>query len=122
VKSRRGRPQTVGVWYAGSLPYFIERRAIDFLGKSDRYIAHLPADTSGAVAWAGMNSVLGHNKYDLNYSIKTLKPTYVQSLKWRAQNLSEWSEGRYIKVEYKGIRLLLLKDSPAVLWNTLNSP
>ena len=113
---------TVGVFWAGSIPYFTDRKAIDFLGKSDRYIAHLPPDISGAVAWNGMNSVPGHNKYDLNYSIKTLEPTYVQGYKWRAQNLSQWAETRYIKVEFEGVNLFLLKDSPAVLWNKLNTP
>jgi arabinofuranosyltransferase len=78
---------TIGVMAAGTVSYFTDRRAIDFLGKSDRYIAHLPPDLSGRIAWAGMTSVPGHNKYDLNYSIKTLKPTYVQRFDWGTQVL-----------------------------------
>jgi tetratricopeptide (TPR) repeat protein len=58
-----------------------------------------------------MRSVPGHNKYDLNYSIKTLQPTYVQDFKWGAQNLNEWAKAGYVEVEYNGVRLYLLRDS-----------
>ena len=43
----------VGVVWAGVIPYHSERRAVDFLGKSDRYVAQLPPDLSGATGWAG---------------------------------------------------------------------
>lgn len=111
---------TVGVYWAGSIPYFTGRRAIDFLGKSDRYIAHLPPDVSGSISWSHMRSVPGHNKYDLNYSIKALKPTYIQGVKWGVQDLSQWADSRYVKVKYEGVSLFLLKDSPAVLWSKLS--
>lgn len=113
---------TVGVYWAGAIPYFTGRRAIDFLGKCDKYIAHLPPDVSGKVSWSGMSSVPGHNKYDLNYSVKVLEPTYVQGFQWGAQDLSQWAETRYAKVEYEGVSLFLLKDSPAVLWSKINVP
>lgn len=112
---------TIGVYWAGSIPYFTERKAIDFLGKSDKYIAKLPPDLTGKVSWYGMNSVPGHNKYDLYYSIKTLEPTYVQDVAWGAQDLSEWAKIKYVKVEYDGICLFLLKDSPSVFWNKINT-
>lgn len=95
----------------GSIPYFTDRRAIDFLGKSDRYIAHLPPDISGSIAWHGMTSVPGHNKYDLNYSIKTLKPTYVQGFRRGVQDLPQWVQTEYTMVEYTGVRLTLLTNS-----------
>ena len=113
---------TVGVHWAGSIPYFTDRKAIDFLGKSDRHIAQLPPDVSGSVAWNGMNSVPGHNKYDLNYSIKSLEPTYVQRFIWGAQDLSQWAEAKYVNIEYDSVSLFLLKDSPAVLWNKIIVP
>jgi hypothetical protein len=113
---------TVGVYWAGSIPFFTNRKAIDFLGKSDRYIAQLPPDVSGSIAWSGMSSVPGHNKYDLNYSIKTLEPTYVQGFQWGTQDLSEWADTNYVKVEYNDVSLFLLKDSPAVLWDKINFP
>lgn len=112
---------SIGVFHAGVLPYFTDRKAIDFLGKCDRYIARLPPDLSGKISWSGMNSVPGHNKYDLNYSIKTLQPTYVESFKWGSQDLTEWASGKYVKVHIPGGSLFLLKDSPAVLWEKTNS-
>ena len=113
---------TVGVFWAGAIPYFAERSGIDFLGKSDRYIAHLPPDLSGEVSAHGIKSLPGHNKYDLNYSIQQLQPTYVQSFRWGTQDLTPWAESRYVNVNYKGVSLYLLKDSPAVLWDRIESP
>jgi arabinofuranosyltransferase len=116
------RDATVGVFWAGAIPYFSERKAMDFLGKSDRYIAHLPPDLSGKVSALGMKSLPGHNKYDLNYSIKQLQPTYVQGFKWGSQDLTAWGKTIYIEVDYKGTDLFLRKDSPAVLWERINNP
>jgi hypothetical protein len=112
---------SVGVFWAGAIPYFTGRKAFDFLGKCDRYIAHLPPDLSGKIGGNGMNSVPGHNKYDLTYSIKTLEPTYVQNFQWGSQNLSEWATYKYDMVNYMGDHLYLLKGSPAVLWSKINS-
>lgn len=110
---------TVGLFWAGIIPYYSNRNAIDFLGKNDKYIAMLPPDLSGAVAWNGMYSVPGHNKYDLNYSIKVLQPTYIQSPIWQHQDITPWVSENYILVEYKGLNLWLKKDSPAVNWQML---
>ncbi len=96
---------TVGSFWAGSIPYYTGRVAIDFLGKSDRHIAQLAPDLSGKVRWNGMRSVPGHNKYDLSYSIATLQPTYVQSFVWGSQNITDWAKPRYTKVQYCGVEL-----------------
>jgi hypothetical protein len=108
---------TVGVYWAGSLPYYLDRVAIDFLGKSDKYIANLPPDTSGQIAGFGMDSIPGHNKYDLTYSIQTLLPTYVEEFDWGGQKLSRWAEDYYVRVKYNDAKLYLLKDSPNVDWD-----
>ena len=107
---------TIGVFWAGTIPYYTDRPAIDFLGKSDPYIANLPPDLSGQMGWLGMSSVPGHNKYDLNYSIKILMPTYVQEFEVGSQNLNDWGAEHYVNVKYHGIRLYLLKDSAYVDW------
>jgi hypothetical protein len=112
---------SVGLFWAGAIPYFAERRGVDFLGKSDPYIAHLPPDMSGTMSFNGMKSAPGHNKYDLNYSIREIQPTYVQDFKWATQDLTEWSSTRYMKVVYRGVELFLLKDSSAVLWEKISS-
>jgi hypothetical protein len=116
------RDATVGVFWAGTIPYFTDNKAIDFLGKSDKYIANLAPDTSGSVSWLGMNSVPGHNKYDLNYSIKTVEPTYVQGFKWGSQDLSQWAKSKYVNVKHHGVRLSLLRDSPSVFWGKIDAP
>jgi arabinofuranosyltransferase len=110
---------TIGVFWAGTIPYYADRIAIDFLGKSDPYIANLSPDLSGAMGWLGMNSVPGHNKYDLNYSIKELLPTYVQEFEVGSQDLNTWGAEHYANVKYHGVRLYLLKNSSNVLWNKI---
>lgn len=110
---------TIGVSSAGTVPYYSDRVAIDFLGKSDKYIARLPPDLSGAAHYGMMLSLPGHNKYDLNYSLKTLRPTYAQITGWGQQIFDDWAEEWYTEVKYKGVRLKLLKGSQAVLWDKI---
>jgi hypothetical protein len=110
---------TIGITWAGAIPYYTGRVAVDFLGKSDKYIAQLPPDMSGRTGFKGMSSVPGHNKYDLNYSIKTRQPTYIERLDWGTQDLSEWGQSRYVEVEYNDRKLLLLKNSEAVRWERI---
>lgn len=67
---------TAGVLAAGSIPYYSGLPAIDFLGKSDRHVAHLSprlSDPPGPFGLPTYNP--GHNKYDLDYPIKELKLT-----------------------------------------------
>jgi hypothetical protein len=111
---------TIGVSSAGTVPYYSDRFAIDFLGKSDKYIARLPPDLTGTAHYYKMLSLPGHNKYDLNYSIKTLRPTYVQIAGWGNQILDDWVEARYVTVNYKGVKLYLRKDSEDVLWDIVD--
>jgi hypothetical protein len=123
VLSRVTTPDaTVGVFWAGAIPYYSDRRAIDFLGKSDRRIARLPPDLSGRVSWKRMRSVPGHNKYDLDYSIRELQPTFVQGFAWGADDVSEWARDTYVTVVERGLTLRLRKDSPAVRWERLERP
>ena len=112
---------TVGVFWAGSLPYYSDRVAIDFLGKSDKYIANLAPDLSGQSAGFGMQSMPGHNKYDLTYSIQTLLPTYVEEFDRGDQILSNWAQGYYVRVKYNDAKLYLLKNSPHVHWDKVKT-
>ncbi len=104
-----------GVFWAGTIPYYCEVEAIDCLGKCDSHIASLNADPS--LGWAGMISVPGHNKYDLDYSIKTLKPDYIQYDKWGRDDLSAYVEKNYVSYEGRW----LLKGSRYVRWNLVDS-
>ena len=113
-------------FYAGSVPFYTDFYAYDFLGKSDKYIAHLPPDMSGAVAWAGRMSVPGHNKYDLKYSVLEKKPTYVQGVKWGRDDIREEAKELYESVpisfstwtpQKSQTTILLRRDSEDVSWD-----
>jgi hypothetical protein len=114
-----GPRASVGVFWAGAVVYYSRRRGVDFLGKCDAYVASLPPDLSGAVQWSGMTSVPGHNKYDLEYSIGVLRPTFVETFRWGRQDLTASAGARYRFVRYKGATLWLLADSPDVRWERL---
>jgi arabinofuranosyltransferase len=65
---------SLGVVWAGAIPYFSQRRAVDFLGKSDVHVAHLPPKPP---------FVPGHNKWDYAYSVGVLRPDVIVQT-WRA--------------------------------------
>jgi hypothetical protein len=113
---------SVGVLFAGAIPYYTGLFAVDFLGKTDPVIAARPADASGRVGWNGMRSVPGHNKYDLEHSIKGRKPTFIQTARWGGQNLGPWAGERYRAVTHMGARLLLRRDSEHVEWSKVREP
>lgn len=108
---------TIGVLAAGAIPYFAERRTVDFLGKVDPHVASLPADISGSAGTYRMNSQPGHNKYDLDYSIRQLHPTYVQQAHWCAQDLSRYVAGTYDRCAFGRHVLWLKRGSPRVHWH-----
>jgi hypothetical protein len=117
---------TIAVFEAGVIPYYTGRVAIDFLGKTDKHVAHLPPDLVKP-NWFGMRGVVGHNKYDLNYSIKEKKPTYVQAFEWgqffwASQDISAWGKEAYTEVSFEGLSLFFIKDSDAVLWEQIQTP
>jgi hypothetical protein len=103
---------TIGVFWAGALPYYTDRKAIDFLGKSDKYIASLPAHLYFPIP--------GHNKFDLSYSIRKLQPTYIQDFEWGKENLKPWVVDNYIRLNYAtpiaDITLILRRNDPSVNW------
>jgi hypothetical protein len=110
---------TIGVFWAGTLPYYLDRQSIDFLGKSDKYIANLLPDMTGQSAGFGMTSIPGHNKHDLTYSIQKLLPTYAEEFDYGVEKLSGWAQERYVRVKYGEAKLYLLKDSPHVKWEKI---
>ena len=115
---------TVGVFDAGAIPYYTGRPAIDFLGKMDRHIARLPPDLSGATRTPSNEGMIynpGHNRYDLEYSIKELKPTYARSFRWGGQNVLGWAESEYVTVVYKTAYVNFLKGSEDVRWDDIET-
>jgi hypothetical protein len=59
----------VAVVWAGTLPYFASRHAIDLLGKADPVVAHGPPATAAFFP--------GHNKWNLQHSLVDLRPDLV---------------------------------------------
>jgi hypothetical protein len=110
---------TVGVIQAGIIPCYTSRPAVDFLGRSDSYIAHLPASLDGGPSWYGMSSVPGHNKYDLAYSIGRRLPTYVEGFVWGSQDLTYVFEAEYVEVSLPGPDPAFRRGDPAVLWDRI---
>jgi arabinofuranosyltransferase len=106
----------VGCTWAGVVPYFSDAVGVDFLGKCDKKIAAMKASpTSG---FNGMPSVPGHNKYDLKYSIETLKPDYIQTFYWIGDDERSYATAHYL---YKD-SLLLRRGSPYINWNVVKIP
>ncbi len=59
----------IAVYWAGAIPYYSERRGVDILGKSDRWIAHRPARIRSYREFHP-----GHNKWDFAHSLDRLEP------------------------------------------------
>jgi arabinofuranosyltransferase len=110
---------SIGVYTAGLISYYTGRYSIDFLGKSDPYIARTYPHLPSKIKWFEKITAPGHNKYDLAYSIKRLQPDYVQRFHWARVNIRNWALDRYIKVEYQGQNgtktIHLKKDSPFIV-------
>jgi len=125
-----GPQASVGVFFAGAVPYYTGLRAVDFLGKGDAYIARLPPDRTGAVSARGMRNIPGHDKYDLTYSILQRRPTYIADFRWGRQDLALAASAYYVRVpvgfdtwpESTGRSVLLLGDSPDVDWERVGVP
>jgi hypothetical protein len=115
---------TVGVFDAGAIPYYTGRPAIDFLGKADPRIARLPPDPSGFPKMQFFEGELynpGHNKYDLEYSIKESRPDFARGFVWGGQNVLDWAQSEYVMVVYKGTLVNFLKDSGDVRWDGIEA-
>jgi arabinofuranosyltransferase len=115
---------TVGVFDAGAIPYYTERPAMDFLGKTDPRIARLAPDPSGFPKmkyFEGEISNPGHNKYDLEYSIKESRPDFARGFVWGGQNVLDWAQSEYVMVVYEGTLVNFLKDSGNVRWDDIEA-
>ena len=125
-----GPRASVGVFFAGTVPYYTGLSAVDFLGKGDAYIAKLPPDRTGVISARGMRNIPGHDKYDLTYSILRKRPTYIPDFRWGRQDLTKDVSAYYVRVpvgfetwpESTGRSVWLLRDSPDVDWERAGAP
>lgn len=106
---------TVAVVWAGVVPYFLERNAIDILGKNDKYVARLPAVRTNPPPLLE-SFYPGHMKYDYGYSVGTLKPDVILRL-WMVQNDPPPSvKEMYWRVELGDVRFFARKNSENIRW------
>lgn len=106
----------VGVFWAGSVPYYAERDGIDFLGKSDKYIAHLEPHIEPIKPKDGLIFYPGHNKYDLRYTIIKLQPDVLERADWGSESVYDDVDFNYGFVVYKGTEYLVKNNSENIKW------
>ena len=66
------RGASVALTWAGAIPYFARRPAVDLLGKSDPVIARSPRKP--------IPFTPGHDKWDYDYSLGRLRPALIAQL------------------------------------------
>jgi arabinofuranosyltransferase len=104
----------VAVVSAGALPYFLDRPAVDMLGKNDHFLAREPAHppfTSFSTPY-----VSGHVKWDYPYSIGNLQPDVVIEL-WRTPEEAVPSLDAYRTLRVADQMLYLRRDSTRIRWD-----
>ena len=107
----------VAVVWAGSLPYFADRYAIDLLGKNDPKIAFEKMHTESA---AGKSFWPGHLKWDYDYSIGQLKPDVVVGV-WGLEPKNIPSLQRdYLPTRFGGYLWYIRRGSPHIRWSALD--
>ncbi|MFC2155484.1 hypothetical protein ACFLRB_03205 [Acidobacteriota bacterium] len=127
-------PETkIALTWAGTVPYFINRKYIDLLGKNDRTIArtrmHRFEDTEPLFSNNFLKSPYtffypGHLKWDFDYSIRQLKPDVIMQTWGNQDELFRLLEKDYISLKAfkaKGFQIILKKNSPHINWEALGS-
>jgi len=117
VTSRRAR---VAVVWAGIIPYFSEREAVDLLGKNDRRIAKGPDCCYKAPPLSFFASAPvpycwpGHTKHDYRYSIGELEPDIIIERWYDVESVQDILRQRYGFARLDGETVLVKKDSTKV--------
>jgi hypothetical protein len=113
---------TIAIDAAGSLPYYLDRRFYDILGKSDAVVAHEPMHTFAASTdiWYKV-FYPGHMKWDAAYTAGELKPDII-FMEWFAPYDAFLP---YIKANYiylnrgQGAGIFVRKGSSRIHWNKI---
>ncbi len=119
VKAITDDDATIAVVWAGAIPYFADRYAVDLLGKNDRTIAHQAAHVSkGIFKYTGFYP--GHNKWDFGYSVGELRPDVVVQVT-QPEALQPYLKAEYRQAEFDGTTLFLRDGSSHVLWERVTA-
>lgn len=112
------RDATIAVVWAGSIPYFTDRYAIDLLGKNDAKIATEEMHTESALAKA-VGFWPGHLKWDYDYSIGQLKPDVVVEVFGVQPERIPWLQRDYVQERFGGFPWYLRRGSSHIHWAAL---
>ncbi|MFH1049827.1 MAG: hypothetical protein V1779_02725 [bacterium] len=99
---------------AGTIPYFLERRCIDLLGKNDKTIARMQVSFNKYRSYIVYNP--GHEKWNYTYSIGKLKPDAVLQLWNNPISALPYLSEDYKAIKLAGFQVFLKKDSKKILW------
>ncbi len=102
---------SIAVVWAGVVPYFADRNAIDLLGKNDALIAHEPMHIDPF-----LDFYPGHMKWDYGYSIGTLKPDIVMELWHQNDEVILHASSPYGRVLIDGHAWYFRNDSRHIRW------
>jgi hypothetical protein len=110
--------------WAGSLPFFLDRKFYDILGKSDSVIAHEPMrhNSSGSNIWYH-EFYPGHMKWDADYTIGKLTPDVVLIIWVRRPGVdfAPSLNAEYVAYSYTRGKIYLRKDSHKIRWDQVPS-
>jgi len=107
----------IAVLWAGAIPYFSDRFSIDFLGKTDAFVSHLPARVT---TYKDFHP--GHNKYNYDYSIGKLRPDVIAQL-FNQKEAFPWLIKYYKALDINKARdksgrtMYFRKDSQNIFWD-----
>ena len=93
---------------------------VDLLGKSDRKIA-LGSPATDVSTGQPVQFYPGHNKFDANYSIGSLRPDVVVTVPWDATNAEMVAWGYEFMCTTSGRSMYVLRESRNVRWERLTS-
>jgi hypothetical protein len=94
---------TVAVAHAGTLPYYVDRRYVDLLGKCDPVVSRKPMHRNLMTPNPILEFFPGHLKWDYGYSLGQLKPDFIVT-QWGKtfHDASPHLIGHYVKLSQHG--------------------
>ncbi|MFC1693733.1 hypothetical protein ACFL1R_09535 [Candidatus Latescibacterota bacterium] len=118
IRDLTSEDATVAVTWAGAIPYFSNRTAVDILGKCDRHISRMEAKISTKLS-RFTDFTPGHSKWDYDYSIGRKKPDVITHL-WGGGREDAWP---YLYKNYHYMNIAANEEENAIydFWFRKNS-
>jgi hypothetical protein len=109
-----GPRASIAVVWAGTVPYFTGRPAVDMLGKNDRALAREPARVPPG-GWHAREFIPGHTKWDYALSIGERRPDLISDFVGEPDEAAEYLRGAYTRVTAGEFAFYLRNDSEHLL-------